>query len=73
MEKYFIRYNEQADIDYRNLLLLYNEAKFNKEERVYNIIQYESYSKLAKQISAKYPKVKDKNGNDKDVISAATI
>lgn len=56
MRNYFIRYNPKANINYLYLFMLYGIAEYDKVERRYNTIHYNTKKELAAKIAATYGK-----------------
>lgn len=54
MNKYYIIYDEKANINYCYLLMFYSIAEYNQQEKRYNIIKYKSIKEITEKIYNKY-------------------
>ena len=56
MRKYFLLYDEKATVNYKHLLKLYGIAEYNKKNRLYDTIRYNTLDELTSRINDKYGK-----------------
>ena len=56
MRNYFLLYDEAASVNYKHLLKLYGIAEYNKKNRLYDTITYNTLDELTQRINDKYGK-----------------
>lgn len=56
MRNYFLLYDEAASVNYKHLLKLYGIGEYNKKNRLYDTITYNTLDELTQRINDKYGK-----------------
>ena len=56
MRNYFLLYDEAASVNYKHLLKLYGIGEYNKKNRLYDTITYNTLDELTNRINDKYGK-----------------
>ena len=56
MRNYFLLYDEAASVNYKHLLKLYGIAEYNKKNRLYDTITYNTLDELTQRINDNYGK-----------------